>query len=74
MDRPFDLIVFGATGFTGRLVVEYLAGAAPPELKIGIAGRDAAKLDEIRAHARAMEKVFDDVLSARGAVQDGAVA
>jgi short subunit dehydrogenase-like uncharacterized protein len=27
MDRPFDLIVFGATGFTGRLVAEYLHSA-----------------------------------------------
>jgi short subunit dehydrogenase-like uncharacterized protein len=24
MNRAFDLIVFGATGFTGRLVAEYL--------------------------------------------------
>jgi short subunit dehydrogenase-like uncharacterized protein len=24
MDREFDVIVYGATGFTGRLVAEYL--------------------------------------------------
>ena len=24
--RPYDLVVFGATGFTGALVAEYLAG------------------------------------------------
>ena len=23
-NRPYDIIVFGATGFTGKLVVEYL--------------------------------------------------
>ena len=23
-NRPYDVIVFGATGFTGKLVVEYL--------------------------------------------------
>ena len=24
-DRPFDIVVYGATGYTGRLVAEYLA-------------------------------------------------
>ena len=23
-ERPFDIVVYGATGFTGRLVAEYL--------------------------------------------------
>ena len=27
MTRPFDLIVFGATGFTGRLVAQHLNSA-----------------------------------------------
>jgi short subunit dehydrogenase-like uncharacterized protein len=50
MDRPFDVIVFGATGFTGRLVVEYLHGAygVGRELRWAIAGRSAARLAEVR--------------------------
>ena len=24
-DKPFDIVVFGASGYTGRLVAEYLA-------------------------------------------------
>jgi short subunit dehydrogenase-like uncharacterized protein len=50
MDRPFDVIVFGATGFTGRLVVEYLHGAygVGRELRWAIAGRSAARLAELR--------------------------
>jgi short subunit dehydrogenase-like uncharacterized protein len=50
MDRPFDLIVFGATGFTGRLVVEYLhtAHGRDPSLRWAIAGRSAAKLADVR--------------------------
>ena len=28
MQKEFDLVVFGATGFTGRLVAEYLQGHA----------------------------------------------
>ena len=48
-DRPFDIIVYGATGYTGRLVAEYLAhhyqGQGP---KWAMAGRSAEKLAEVR--------------------------
>ena len=48
-DRPFDIIVYGATGYTGRLVAEYLAhhyqGQGP---KWAMAGRSADKLAEVR--------------------------
>ena len=48
-DRPFDIVVYGATGYTGRLVAEYLAhhyqGAGP---KWAMAGRSADKLAEVR--------------------------
>ena len=47
--RPFDLIVFGATGFTGRLVAEYLhARYAGSDLRWAMAGRSAGKLAEVR--------------------------
>ncbi|MBX7247512.1 MAG: saccharopine dehydrogenase NADP-binding domain-containing protein [Caulobacteraceae bacterium] len=49
-DAEFDLIVYGASGFTGRLVAEYLArryGVAG-EVKWAMAGRDAAKLAAVR--------------------------
>lgn len=49
-DRDFDVIVYGATGFTGRLVAEYLAqgyaGAGAPVW--AMAGRSAGKLAEVR--------------------------
>lgn len=49
-DREFDLVVFGATGFTGRLVAEYLAEQAREQpLRWAIAGRDRAKLEAVRA-------------------------
>ena len=48
MSREFDLIVFGATGFTGHLVAEYLAGAAAREsLRWAIAGRNRDKLEAL---------------------------
>ena len=43
----FDLILFGATGFTGRLTAHYLAGAAPKGLRWAISGRNAAKLGAV---------------------------
>jgi short subunit dehydrogenase-like uncharacterized protein len=50
MDKTFDIIVFGATGFTGRLVAEYLnttygVGGA---VRWAMAGRSATKLAEVR--------------------------
>ena len=43
-------MVFGATGFVGRLVAEYLARHAPSETRIGLAGRSAAKLAAVQEH------------------------
>jgi short subunit dehydrogenase-like uncharacterized protein len=43
----FDIIVYGATGFTGRLVAEYLA--AQGHKGWAMAGRSQAKLEEVRA-------------------------
>ncbi|MBJ7438820.1 MAG: saccharopine dehydrogenase NADP-binding domain-containing protein [Sphingopyxis sp.] len=49
--REFDIIVYGATGFTGRLVAEYLAqhyAGRKDAPKWAMAGRSAAKLAEVR--------------------------
>jgi len=46
--RPFDLIVWGATGFTGRLVAEAVAHAAPPGFAWAVAGRDRVRLEAVR--------------------------
>ncbi|NNM76681.1 NAD(P)H-binding protein [Sphingomonas sp. ID1715] len=48
MAREFSIIVYGATGFTGRLVAEYLA-ANYPDLRWAMAGRSQAKLEQVRA-------------------------
>ncbi len=48
--RTFDVIVFGATGFTGRLVAEVLLARAAdgPGFKWALAGRNGAKLAQVR--------------------------
>ena len=50
-NRSFDIVIYGATGYTGRLVAEYLAhhyaGRADAP-KWAMAGRSHAKLAEVR--------------------------
>lgn len=46
------MVLFGATGFTGRLVAEYLARNAGSEVRWAIAGRDARRLQEVEAAIR----------------------
>ena len=48
-DRRFDIVVFGATGFTGALTAEYLAAHAPADLRWALAGRNMDKLSAVRA-------------------------
>lgn len=49
--REFDLVLFGATGFTGRLVAEYLLGrhGLGGELNWALAGRSRDKLEAVRS-------------------------
>ena len=47
-DRDFDLVLFGATGFTGRLVAEYLATRAAG-VRWALAGRNKGRLESVRA-------------------------
>ncbi|MEV8593907.1 saccharopine dehydrogenase NADP-binding domain-containing protein [Streptomyces sp. NPDC052012] len=47
-DRPYDIVLFGATGFVGTLTAEYLAAHAPEGLRWAIAGRSTEKLERLR--------------------------
>ena len=49
-NAEFDIIVYGASGFTGRLVAEYLAQryGVGGEVKWAMAGRSADKLAQVR--------------------------
>ncbi|MET8247011.1 saccharopine dehydrogenase NADP-binding domain-containing protein [Streptomyces sp. NPDC005202] len=47
-DRPYDIVLFGATGFVGTLTAEYLAAHAPEGLRWAIAGRSERKLEQLR--------------------------
>jgi short subunit dehydrogenase-like uncharacterized protein len=45
--RELDIVLYGATGFVGKLTAEYLAGAAG-DARIALAGRSADKLLAVR--------------------------
>ncbi|MEV7011453.1 saccharopine dehydrogenase NADP-binding domain-containing protein [Streptosporangium sp. NPDC051022] len=47
-DRPYDIVLFGATGFTGTLTADYLARNAGPGCRWALAGRNRAKLEAVR--------------------------
>ena len=48
-DREHDTVVFGATGFVGRLTAAYLAQAAPTDMRVALGGRSRDKLARTRA-------------------------
>ncbi len=48
IQRPYDVIAFGATGFTGKLVAQYLA-ACEESFRWAIAGRSAERLAAVKA-------------------------
>ena len=60
-DREFDVVLFGATGFTGKLVAEYLAGRAGKSIRWAIAGRNRSKLDAVKKDLVAIDGALGDL-------------
>ncbi|CAO3680567.1 hypothetical protein CU097_004070 [Rhizopus azygosporus] len=48
--RKYDIIIFGATGYTGELTAEYLAERLDKSINWAIAGRSLVKLEKVRDH------------------------
>jgi short subunit dehydrogenase-like uncharacterized protein len=81
--RDYDIIVWGATGFTGSLMCKHLAQHAPPELRWAVAGRRAEALQQIVTELTGLPstrcppggyKVADAVAAAADAAGDQADA
>jgi short subunit dehydrogenase-like uncharacterized protein len=51
--RPYDLLLFGGTGFTGGLTADYLAAHMPEGKKWALVGRNRGKLDAVAARLAA---------------------
>jgi len=60
-DREFDIVLFGATGFTGGLTAEYLAAHAPEGCRWALAGRNEAKLADVRKRLAGMDSGLADL-------------
>lgn len=63
--RPYDVIVWGATGFTGQLVADYLQQHYPngQDLCWAIAGRNSDKLQQVRDALPAAEMQPDIIVA-----------
>jgi short subunit dehydrogenase-like uncharacterized protein len=48
VDREFDIVLFGATGFVGNLAAAHLATAAGPEVRVALSGRSLSRLAAVR--------------------------
>jgi short subunit dehydrogenase-like uncharacterized protein len=69
-DRAYDIVLFGATGFTGGLTAEYLAQNAPPDLRWALAGRSPAKLEDVRARLVKINPALADLALVKADVND----
>ncbi|WP_371613139.1 saccharopine dehydrogenase family protein [Streptomyces clavifer] len=54
-ERPYDVVLFGATGFVGELTATYLAEHAPDSCRWALAGRSRTKLERLRERLTAMD-------------------
>ncbi|MER7397411.1 saccharopine dehydrogenase NADP-binding domain-containing protein [Streptomyces sp. NPDC000151] len=59
--RAYDVVLFGATGFAGRLTAAYLAAHAPESCRWALAGRNRAKLERLRDELAARHPACADL-------------
>ena len=52
--REYDVVVFGATGYTGKLTAEHIVKSLPTDLRWAIAGRTSSKLEAVAAECKSI--------------------
>ena len=60
-DREHDVVILGATGFTGELTAAYLAEHAPAGLRWALAGRNRGKLESVRARLAKIDPALTEL-------------
>ena len=61
MERKYQIILYGATGFTGRLCAEYFQSNYP-DLNWAISGRNKEKLEDLKKRGKKVSNLgFTDV-------------
>ena len=48
--REYDIVIFGATGYTGRLIVNYLVKHGPKDVTWALAGRNMGSLKKVASN------------------------
>jgi short subunit dehydrogenase-like uncharacterized protein len=61
-ERDYDVVLYGASGFTGQQTVAYFAQHAPP-IRWAIAGRNQAKLETVKAQLGEAAKKADVLIA-----------
>lgn len=59
--RKYDIVVFGATGFTGQLTAHYLATHGGERLSWALAGRNPSKLETVRRQLAELDPACADL-------------
>jgi saccharopine dehydrogenase (NAD+, L-glutamate forming) len=72
MPRTYDIVLFGATGFTGGKTAEYLARHAPPSVRWALAGRSQRALDAVKQRLVALDARCESVATIVASVDDEA--
>ncbi|KAL3152249.1 hypothetical protein ABBQ32_001328 [Trebouxia sp. C0010 RCD-2024] len=70
--RPYEVVIWGATGTVGKLVCEHVAQNYQGRVKWAIAGRNQAKLEAIRNHVAEMNPECQNVPIILGDITDQA--
>jgi short subunit dehydrogenase-like uncharacterized protein len=61
-DRPYDIVVWGATGFAGQLVAEYLTQRyTPAGVSLALGGRSGNRLDSLEERLVTRSEEWDDI-------------
>src|SRR5207253_6050276 len=69
-ERKYDVVLYGASGFTGRQTIQYFAGHVhPSEVRWAIAGRNRQALEAAKAQAGDAQAI--DILIADSRDQEG---
>jgi short subunit dehydrogenase-like uncharacterized protein len=60
-EREYEVVLFGATGFTGALTARYLAEGAAADTRWALAGRNRAKLEALRGELAVIDPRLEEL-------------
>ena len=59
--REYDIVLFGASGYTGKYTAEQLARLAPTNLRWAVAGRSTTKLEAVVNEIRSADRAAPSI-------------